>query len=246
MINWCNFNRSSLLNDPEVDINNVVAQDGRTPLHHFCHSYQDFIEIVRLLIEKGADINAKASNGETPLHSLFQNGYEKTNVINIARLLIGKGADLKATTEDGRSLIHVCFDLTAATSFVDGGELVNLADFLVSNGADVNAKTEEKWTTLHFYLENNGMIDYLVVRYLIEKGADVKAKRKGGDTLLHVCCRPLSRTSKSWTDVCKLLIKKGANSKEMNNRGESPADTLRRFPQFNITDDNDDHMSMMI
>jgi len=52
------------------------------------------IEIVKLLISKGADVNAKDGDGWKPLHVVASNGCTKT-----AELLISKDADVN--TKDG-------------------------------------------------------------------------------------------------------------------------------------------------
>ena len=46
---------------------------------------------VRELLEKGANVNAKDSNGDTPLHKAACRGYAR-----VARLLIEHGADVNA------------------------------------------------------------------------------------------------------------------------------------------------------
>jgi hypothetical protein len=51
---------------------------------------------VRLLIAKGADVNAKGRSGWTPLHFAANGGHRE-----VAKLLIAKGADLNAKTSDG-------------------------------------------------------------------------------------------------------------------------------------------------
>ena len=59
---------------------------GATPL-----TYADTKEIAELLISKGADVNAMATDGRTPLHSAAIMGRKE-----IAELLIAKGADVNA------------------------------------------------------------------------------------------------------------------------------------------------------
>ena len=54
------------------------------------------LEVAELLIEYGADVNAKANNGRTPLHFA-----SAKNNNEIARLLISKGADVNAKRNDG-------------------------------------------------------------------------------------------------------------------------------------------------
>ena len=54
-------------------------------------------EVVELLIAKGADVNAKRNNGQTPLHRAAGGGHKE-----VAELLIAKGADLNAKIEAGQ------------------------------------------------------------------------------------------------------------------------------------------------
>ena len=70
-----------------------------TPLHIACK--ENNFETVQLLVAKGANVNAKSSNGisfyihginKTPLHFACATNYK------IAEFLIGKGADIKSET----------------------------------------------------------------------------------------------------------------------------------------------------
>jgi ankyrin repeat protein len=56
--------------------------------------------VVRLLIEKGANVNA-TRYGETPLHSAAEGGNAET-----AKLLIEKGADVNAKDDNGETPLH--------------------------------------------------------------------------------------------------------------------------------------------
>jgi ankyrin repeat protein len=68
-----------------------------TPLHSAAAAKE--VEIARLLIASGADVNARqAEMGFTPLHEAASNGN-----IELATLLIEKGADINATTNDGKT-----------------------------------------------------------------------------------------------------------------------------------------------
>lgn len=58
------------------------------------------IEGVRLLVEAGADVNARQHGGFTPLHAAANRG-----IVEIVDLLLERGADPDAPTEDGRRAI---------------------------------------------------------------------------------------------------------------------------------------------
>jgi uncharacterized protein len=55
--------------------------------------------LVRLLLDHGADPNARQQGGFTPIHAAAQNGNEE-----LYALLVADGADEEATTDDGRTV----------------------------------------------------------------------------------------------------------------------------------------------
>lgn len=80
----------------EADPNDESAQHGASPLHLLASTHadcQDAIICIRILLDKGACINQRASNGSTPLHWACGNGnYE------IAQELLLQGADPSVMT----------------------------------------------------------------------------------------------------------------------------------------------------
>ena len=74
----------------------VLFEASGTPLH-----YASTKEIVELLIAKGADVNAKSSDGSTPLHDAAYYGrYGRTVIIE---LLIAEGADVNVKNDKGNT-----------------------------------------------------------------------------------------------------------------------------------------------
>jgi len=59
------------------------------------------LEVVKLLIERGADVNWATSEGCTPLHSVAASPHG--DFIEVARVLIQHGADVHAQTSDGHT-----------------------------------------------------------------------------------------------------------------------------------------------
>ncbi|HMQ06884.1 MAG TPA: ankyrin repeat domain-containing protein [Saprospiraceae bacterium] len=66
------------------------------PIHSAC-AISD-IDIAKLLIEFGADVNTKQIQGVTPLHSAAHNGHT-----NLTILLLENGADVNAKMDDGKT-----------------------------------------------------------------------------------------------------------------------------------------------
>src|SRR5688572_2540868 len=67
---------------------------GWTALYFACGDGQ--FDVVRLLLGKGADPNARGEDGETPLHIAAQCGHP-----GMCRELVERGADLEAESNDG-------------------------------------------------------------------------------------------------------------------------------------------------
>ncbi|XP_054716867.1 protein phosphatase 1 regulatory subunit 16A-like [Uloborus diversus] len=78
-------------------------EDGLTALHQCC--IDDSEEMMRLLLEFGANVNAKDSEQWTPLHAAATCGH-----IHIVKYLISKGADLLAVNADGNMPYDICDD----------------------------------------------------------------------------------------------------------------------------------------
>ena len=91
------------------------------PLHLAALRGQD--KIVTILLNKGADINAADSAGQTPLHCAIQGG--KMEVINH---LISRGADVSLKDANGLSVLHAA---------VNSG-LEDVVVMLIEHGADPN------------------------------------------------------------------------------------------------------------
>ena len=59
------------------------------------------LEVVKLLIEKGADFKSPDKDGKTPLHWAAYSGK-----LEVVKLLIEKGADFKSPDKDGKTPLH--------------------------------------------------------------------------------------------------------------------------------------------
>jgi uncharacterized protein len=145
-----------------------VDKNGDTPLHVACLHGQT--AAAQLLIEAGADVNAKNSYGAfTPgdLGSVFSSSNHQDPV----SLLSVHGVDAN-DNKNGYTPLHLC--LFAARH----KELMQL---LIAKGADVNAQASSGATPLFFAVLRDQPDD---VKFLIDKGANVNLADAYGDTIL--------------------------------------------------------------
>ena len=165
---------AKLLIDSGADIQ-VRDKFGTTTLMVAAKSGK--VEMVRLLIERKEDVNAKENvdgGGHTALHYCalgYCQGENKKDFFEIVKLLVGNGADINTKSTLGLSPLMYA----ASCSFLE------MAKLLIEKGADVNEKTEEGMTPLLVTVKNGtcppgGSLE--VAKLLIDKGGDVNVKSK--------------------------------------------------------------------
>lgn len=167
---------------------NDMNRDGNTPL--FYATGTDFLDIAKMLIDKGADINASIINEAIKNHNL-----------ELIRILIERGADINSYWIERNP------PLCAAAEF---GSL-EIVEYLINKGANVNIESGNGGFPLHIALKN-GNVD--IAKTLIRAGADVNQTKNGDDH------SPLMIASnKGFKEIVELLIEKGANVTYRHKRG---------------------------
>lgn len=143
--------------------------------------------VVGALIAAGADVNARAGQGETAL-MFFASGKQLESI----RALLAAGADVNARDDSGRTVLMRAIQK-------------DVIQVLLVAGADATARTASGLTVLTFgewtVVQNR---EPEAVRLLVAAGADINARMNDGRTvLMHYITKP---------DVIPELLAAGADA----------------------------------
>ncbi len=117
-------------------------------------------EVVRMLVDKGADVNAANGRGMTPLMMAAMKYPSEPWMI---KYLLGKGADINAADNSGDTALSGAICLKAFPAVKE----------LVEAGADVNTRNRKGYTVLMLAVFSDNVE---TVKLLLGKGADINAK----------------------------------------------------------------------
>ena len=163
-----------------------ACQNGRT-------------KIVETLLENGADINAKSSNGTRAIHFAAQSG--KTEIVKI---LLQKGLDINCKNDDGETPLYYAMYVRYFPLGCKATHALKMTKFLIKSGAKIDEATVSKETPLTHAITKANVG---VVKLLISYGANVNRIRDSDSTPLHYAARCYHRK----TEIIKILIDNGAD-----------------------------------
>ena len=137
-------------------------EDGLTALHQCC--IDDSEEMMKVLVEFGADVNAADSEQWTPLHAAATCGH-----LHLVKFLIDNGANLLAVNGDGNMPYDICEDETTLS--------------YIENEMAKRGVTQELIDTTRAKTENQMLADLMK---LAAVHSDLEYRDGQGATPLHI------------------------------------------------------------
>ncbi|NDE15763.1 hypothetical protein EBZ80_12620 [bacterium] len=173
----------------EADVNHhFLESQETTPLHISIGGYGGGVETIRLLLGRGANIEAGDVRNHRPLH--YAVTQQNTDIL---RELLDRGADPNAQSNTDRTPLH-------EAAIHNNRDNIRL---LLERGANPDARSDTGRTPLHEAVIHSKPDN---IRLLLERGADPDAQDDTGRTPLHE-----ATTSPDPEESIRLLLESGAD-----------------------------------
>lgn len=193
-----------ILQDKELLKTRIDASDGtQTPL---CFAAEEGNEdVVRILLDNGADVNARGGNPGNALCAASKTGQDE-----IIRILLENGAEINTRVDCGGFTTAL-----GAASYYGHEQTVRL---LLENGADATAQIDALYAA-------SWQGHREVILLLLEKGTDLDARNKSINRALEKVVRAAD-TNTNVEDIrrvecVRVLLERGANVNYLVTEGES-------------------------
>ena len=192
------------------------------------------LEMVQLLVKRGANVNAKNKMDYTPLHKAVFNWMgadpDEKDCEKIMQLLIEKGADVNAQDKNGDSPLMKAVQKSTPVKI------------LLAKGAKPNLQNANGETALMYAVKGGFLKRFLGMpvigcfsessKLLLNAGADLNLKDKWGKTaLMHAAgaVNAQGDSYSSYTDMVAGLLEKGAALEAADLEGHTALYWAQRF-----------------
>jgi len=177
--------------------------NGYYPLLVYAARGSDEIVFCRLLLDRGAQVDTRDSNGRTALSYCARLGN-----YYVCQLLLDRGAAVDSTDSNGRTPLSYCAELGH----------VSVCKLLLGRGAAVDAVDSRGCTPLSYYAR---FANYYVCQLLLDRGAAVNSTDFNGRTPLSYFAELHSHDS-SHQSLCKLFLDRGGKADLADFGGRTP------------------------
>ena len=181
---------------------NLLSTKGWTPLMHATYGGQ--AEVVRLLLDHDADVDALGKDGKSALHIASNEG--NSQIVELLLKKVKKFSEYES--ERGSTILMEAI----RNKSLSESEVISQVKLFLDHGAEINA-SKNGITPLLLAISNRTIE---TVKLLVERKADVISTSESESSPLKravECCEK---------EMATLFLRKGANVNLKNSRGVSP------------------------
>ncbi|XP_061183414.1 NF-kappa-B inhibitor alpha-like [Saccostrea echinata] len=181
-----------------LDLPNNMLQ---TPLHLAVMTRLP--QVVKALIDGGADIEARNSKGDTPLHIACREGFD-----DIVQILLSQSRtqDLEARNYDGQTCLHLAAEHTH----------LPIIRLLVLSGANLNTQDGKSGKTVIHYAAEMGNV--LLLEFLLQYPINIHSRTYSGLTAIMLA------DGRGYHDIVQQLQKFGGSLENVTFEESSDSD----------------------
>ncbi|VDI46316.1 Hypothetical predicted protein [Mytilus galloprovincialis] len=232
LIDWCLHN--------EVDVNQCTHCNQSSVMIASEHGHE---EIVRMLLDRGADLKAIDRYGQSSLMKACTHGY-----IGIVKMLVDRGADCNKCDSLGQSPVMIACE----------HGYTEIVKFLLDKRADFNDFDNRSQSSISKACEH-GHTE--IVKILIDRGANLNKSDNVGTSPLIMACKQgkteivrmlldrkiyhnksndngltplLTACEHGYTEIVEMLLNRGADFDQSDNKGWTPIMFSCRYNRLKI------------
>lgn len=191
---------------------NLCDNQGKTALHALlygdCTSENDTFEIVKLFIQKGANINIQDGQNVTVSHIVAGKKY-----LNILFYFLQCNCTVSLQDSNGNTILHTILENSAHLS--NNKTFIQLVDIMCAVFLE-NIKNSSGTTPIHLAAENR---HYKIFEKMLPKLKNINDTNENGESLLHIL---LNKFPKENYVFIKYLLELGANVDLKTKTGLTP------------------------
>ena len=177
------------------------------------------LQVCKLIIDAGANVNDKNAQGETPLIVAYTKGHAE-----IMSVLLAAGADANVKNANGETLLQIEYSKEKPS--------IDVMKKLIDNCANTDVKNPRGETLLQSECaKDRPNID--IIRILINGGATPNVKDNNGETPLSVICL---KGNSGFLAILEELIKGKADVNVKNKKGETllQLELSKEYPNLGV------------
>ena len=204
----------------------LAAPEGWDLLH--VASATGSAEMVELLLDRGADIEAYGYEYWKPLYEALEQNYPKVEE-QMGKGMLYSARPAPTATPGGWAPFLPPYGWRALHVAVAAGN-TEVTELLLNRGADIEARNTRAWAPLHIAVAAEDGMD--LAELLLDWDADIEAKidyRGSEGTPLHIA------TEQNKPEIATMLLDRGADAKAQDIHGNTVCQVARNLNRFTLT-----------